>query len=101
MASVSKKKRVDLTIAQRKQIADMRVGGAFEKLKTIANLYGIDKTTVSKICHRKDEVNEQYHEKSVSADEKRSRRMRMPDLDKALLLWFDNMRKNYAGKADG
>ena len=87
-SSGSVKKRKALTIGEKLEIIEILRKG--KKQVEVATEKGIAQSTIRQIWSQRDEIAKKYCEFNVTT--KKARRSTYPEVDAALLKWFDSVR---------
>lgn len=88
----NKRKRNDLDLNAKFEILKMIDLNC--KRKEIADKFGIDVSTVSKIASKRDKIMQDYHSSSSAVNCKRMRTSSYASIDDALLKWFKQTRSS-------
>ena len=86
----TKRKRVDLDLSSKMDI--IKLIDAKSKRKDIADKYGIDISTISKLYKKREKITKDFHSSLLAADCKRMRTSVYTDVEEALLKWFKQTR---------
>jgi len=85
-----KRKCVDLDLSSKMDI--IKLIDAKFKRKDIADKYGIDVSTISKLYKNREKITKNFHSSLLVADRKQMRTSVYTDVEEALLKWFKQTR---------
>jgi len=88
----NKRKRVDLGLNAKMEILQLLDSKC--KRPDIANQFGIDVSTISKIASKREKITQDFHSSLSSVSCKRMRKSSYVDIEDALLKWFKQTRSS-------
>ena len=90
-----KRKHADLSLASKIEIINEIDSG--QQQKAVAEKFGVDRTTITKIMKKKDELQGAFQGGANNPTAKRQRQSSVPHVDAALLRWFKHIHPQNIG----